>query len=77
MSDIRLGLMNAVAEIEQLRIQLAAAETERDELRAELAAAREALRQILAIELDKYGSDWCEIEQVQDIARAALGGRDE
>ncbi len=27
MSDIRLGLMNAVAEIEQLRIQLAAAES--------------------------------------------------
>jgi len=26
-SDIRLGLMNAVAEIEQLRIQLAAAES--------------------------------------------------
>lgn len=41
MSDIRLGLMNAVAEIEQLRIKLAAAEAERDELRAQLEAERE------------------------------------
>jgi hypothetical protein len=43
-----------------------------DELEAENAQLREALKKIVAIKDDLYGSDWQEIEEARSIAADAL-----
>jgi len=44
------------------------------ELREEVMRLQLALANIIAIELEQWGDDWCEIREAQAIAHRALDG---
>ena len=45
---------------------------ELDRRAKEIERLRAALKEIVEIEDEQYGTDWCEIEKARDIANAAL-----